>query len=113
MSAEEVLGKHVPAGDGSCRCDSREVFCARHQLDALKAAGYEVVALAKPNDLDTINRDLDRHVAGWDVDAGDGRIEVRVDIFRRIHVEGVEYTASEVKALVPVLMSAIDEAEES
>lgn len=68
--------------------------------------GVAVTALPEPDDIDSIRRDYERDVAGWDVNAGDGRIEVRVDIFRRITIEGTEYTAPEIRALVPALLAA-------
>ena len=111
----ETLRAHLLTPFGRCLCGEGEdawdiddeAPWAAHLADVLLGlSGVAVTALPEPSDLNSINRDYERDVAGWDVNAGDGRIEVRVDIFRRITIEGTEYTAPEIRALVPALLAA-------
>lgn len=69
MSAAEVLAQHQinqwAQHDGwwGCTCDGDVKCDAQHQLDALKAAGYAVVDVARVNaELDAIEAEVKPHV---------------------------------------------------
>lgn len=110
--AREVVGRTLKQLSGLGWSTNLLKAAADVVLVDLEVRDYAIVKLPEPDEPTSINWDFERHIAGWDVDAGSGRIEVRVDIFRQVQLEGAEYSSAEIRALVPALLAAAKKADQ-
>lgn len=104
MSAQKVIHDTLDAVPASNRPVT--IVNGEHAtriLDALKAAGWVLVELPEPA------RELEgRHLAIWDVGDHD---HVRVDVFRHIAYDGMQFEIAEARDLAAALLAAVNAAE--